>query len=75
MNATAIYICAPNDRNGNPRRGWLFTTGEWLHEWHEEGFEGQLAIRADYLRDIASMAPRVNVSAREFNRLRKVHTV
>lgn len=66
----AIYVCAPNDRNGNPRRGWLFV-GESGTEWHEEGYAGVLAIRADYLRDIARDAPRVNVGAGEYRRIRK----
>lgn len=66
----AIHICAPNDRNGNPRRGWLFVGGSGT-EWHEEGYAGVLAIRADYLRDIARDAPRVNVGAAEYRRIRK----
>jgi hypothetical protein len=75
MNATAIYICAPNDRNGNPRRGWLFTVNHGGHEWHEEGYEGQSAIRTEYLRTIAQLAPRVQVTAGEYNRIRKTYAV
>ena len=68
--AHAIYITAPNDVNGNPRRGWLFVSENGT-EWHEEGYAGVQAIRVDYLRDIAKDAPRVNVTATEYRRLVK----
>jgi hypothetical protein len=67
---TAIYLAAPNDVNGNPRRGWLFTTGE-RHEFHDEGYEGVQAIRAEYLQHIARNAPKVNVTATEYRRIAK----
>jgi len=73
MNTTAIKIAAPNDRNGNPRRGWLFQEHEGSF-FIEEGYAGLGAIRTEYLHQIAANAPTVNVTATEFNRIRKTHT-
>lgn len=75
MDVRAIYVKAPHDTNGNPRRGFLFMENEMV--WFErEGYGGQHEIanhRGQYLRFAMDSAPIVNVSASEFRRLVKDH--
>lgn len=75
MNTQAIYVKAPNDRNGNPRRGWIFVESDGRKWWHEEGYAGissvEPKIRAEYLRQVADDGIVINVTATEYNRLRK----
>lgn len=75
MNTHAIYVKAPNDRNGNPRRGWIFTESSGETWWQEEGYAGLSAIkpdiRAEYLRQVARDAITINVTAGEYRSLRK----
>ena len=48
-NVTAIKLVAPNDRNGNPQRGWLIVASG--PEWNEpelfvvEDYDGKAALR------------------------------
>ena len=65
MAFTLIYLCAPNDVEGNPRRGWFEindfgrATGYW-----EEGFAGSDALPAR-LQNARLSAPRINVKVTE----------
>jgi hypothetical protein len=45
----AIHINAGNDRNGNPRRGWIITedTGRFV-DFIDEGHQGTSALQATY---------------------------
>jgi hypothetical protein len=39
------YVKAPNDVNGNPRRGWhAILKGEGVQVWIEEGYRGRQAL-------------------------------
>lgn len=42
----AIHINAGNDRNGNPKRGWIIANddGEFI-DFVDEGFQGQGALK------------------------------
>ena len=37
-----VYLCAPNDPNGNPRRGWAYFIGGICRAFYEEGYSGHL---------------------------------
>ena len=69
MNPTAMHICAPNDANGNPRRGWLFTLVSGRQLFWVEDYAGVSGIRVEFLRNAAKGALRINVSAQEFRRI------
>ena len=69
-----LYIRTANDANGNPRRGWLFLDGD-RREWHEEGYAGVQAFRAQWLQSLAVDALTVNVTPSEYRRLKKTATV
>lgn len=45
----AVKIEADNDRNGNPRRGWLVydQTGTYA-AFVDEGYRGEQALRAEF---------------------------
>jgi hypothetical protein len=66
-----IQLCAPNDRNGNPRRLYLEISGdgEAVQHW-EEGYSGHHCVPVA-LRGKAARAVRINVSASEWNSWRK----
>jgi hypothetical protein len=66
-----IHLCAPNDRNGNPRRLFLELNecGCAVRHWLE-GYKGSSCV-PDGLRKAAAMAVRINVSASEWNSWRK----
>ena len=61
----AVKLCAPNDRNGNPRRGWLvYETGQpdqhpsgTLLAFVEEGYMGRDALAGAYptARELCSL--------------------
>jgi hypothetical protein len=66
----AIYLAAPNDNNGNPRRGWLVVNGEGTTiEFVDEGYNGNAELRRLYpgLPD----SGRIEVTAGFYNRLMK----
>jgi len=69
----AIYLCAPNDRNGNPRRGWAVfrvnECGSVGERWVEEGYHGTGALKLHY--DPVPPWTTVNVSAKELHGWRK----
>ena len=66
-----IHLCAPNDRNGNPRRLYLEFNdhGVAVRHWLE-GYKGSHCVPAE-LRHAAATAPRINVAAAEFNAWRR----
>jgi len=57
-----IYIKAPNDVNGNPRRGWIVEDGST----HVVGYEGTDALPEEHRE---KMCIAINVQAKEFKRL------
>jgi hypothetical protein len=72
----AIYVKAPNDTNGNPRRGFLFLEDDSPAWFEPEGYGGVHEIashRGQYLKYAMECAPVVNVTASEYRRLKKDH--
>ena len=75
MNVQCVYLCAPNDRNGNPRRAWVFTDMSQdmslgrFREVFFEGYEGAPTFWSDRERESANGAMRINVSVKEWKRL------
>ena len=72
--AHATYITAPNDVNGNPRRGYLITEDDHETYFETEGYAGMHGIlqhRGQYLREALDSAPQVKVTASEYNRIVK----
>ena len=70
MDMQCVYLCAPNDRSGNPRRAWVFTGDdrEAFFEGHE-GLAGVSQFWTDRERALAGSAMRVNVTFKEWKRL------
>lgn len=62
-----VYLCAPNDANGNPRRAWIaFNTDGQPLAVYPEGCGGVTeAIEDPEVRALALIAPRINVSPAE----------
>lgn len=61
----AVYMNAGNDRNGNPRRGWLVLdsdTGEAL-DYVDEGYLGPAALALAHPGAVSS--PRIMVTPAE----------
>ena len=67
-----LYICAPNDINGNPRRAWVTFNSDGLPlAFYEEEYGGVYnAIPDREIRALAMIAPRINVTVGEFKRWR-----
>jgi len=67
-----MHICAPNDRNGNPRRCFAVFVhserigGPRLVEVSDEGYDGHRAISEDYRTWALVHSMRVNVTAKEY---------
>lgn len=61
---TVLHLCAPNDRNGNPSRAYVAFSRHALRGYWAEGYSGCHAVPEE-LRELASFAPRINVSAKE----------
>jgi len=66
----AIYLRAPNDINGNPRRGWavfrITERGSIGERWVEEGYHGHGAMKLAFGDDAAKIPyTTVNVSISE----------
>ena len=62
--ARVLWLCAVNDKNGNPRRLYLETpnnnTSAINCRYWEEGYAGYSAITDDTLRDIMARDPETN---------------
>lgn len=67
-----LHLCAPNDRNGNPRRAFVVLFDDGVHAYFDEGYAGAAALPADY-RPCVSWT--VNVSAGELRRWQRESTV
>lgn len=67
----ALYLCAPNDVNGNPKRAWvIFETGGRVSAFVNEGYRGRGAL-LDALGTVPDGSDlRVKVSAGELRRWR-----
>ena len=68
-----LYLCAPNDANGNPRRAWVtFSADGQPLAIYPEGYGGAAgAIQDPEVRGLALIAPRINVSASELRDWRR----
>lgn len=55
-----LHLQATNDRNGNPRRGFVVLFNDGQHAYFDEGYHGFQAIPADY-RDRQVWPVRVTV--------------
>ena len=66
-----VYLRATNDKNGNPRRGWLFINQlpgyRDTHVFVNEGYKGIDSVPAEW-RPIALHATGLNVTLREYKR-------
>ena len=61
-----IYLCAPNDVNGNPRRAWfLLNDFGCCTEAYEEGYSSGRSVPDKY-KDAQLAAPRINVTVSEY---------
>jgi hypothetical protein len=62
--AKILWLCAANDKNGNPRRLYLETpnnnTAAIDCRYWEEGYAGYSAITDDALREIIARDPETN---------------
>lgn len=62
--AKILWLCAVNDKNGNPRRLYLETPNNGTSaincRYWEEGYAGHSAITDDTLRDIIARDPETN---------------
>lgn len=67
-----LHLCAPNDRNGDPRRAFVVLFDDGAHAYFAEGYAGATALPADY-RPCVSWT--VNVSAGELWRWKRGATV
>lgn len=66
MTFRMIYLAAPNDANGNPRRAWfLLNDFGCVTEVFKEGYSGSAAV-PDKFTDARLSAPRINVSFKEY---------
>lgn len=66
MHPVALRIDAPNDTNGNPRRGWLVfdaNTGKTI-AFIDEGYQGERALRLRYSAAVSLGS--VNVKPAEY---------
>lgn len=74
---TIQHICAPHDKNGNPRRLFLVTTHNLDRILaFDEGYAGSRAIPAVLSQGVPTPAhwlPSINVSATEYRRLLKLY--
>jgi len=64
-----IKVNAGNDRNGNPRRGWLYI-GRRGSKFFDEGYLGTGAVPPS-LRSAARDAPELEITPRQYRALLK----
>lgn len=58
----AIKLLAPNDTNGNPRRGWLiFAANGKTLGWVEEGYRGYGALKMNGLHEGKNLIVLANI--------------
>ena len=76
--AKVLWLCAVNDKNGNPRRLYLETpnngTAAVNCRYWEEGYAGHSAITDDTLRDIIARDPETNkirITVEQYNNTKK----
>jgi hypothetical protein len=62
----ALYLAAPNDTNGNPRRGWILLQAGRILGWVDEGYQGEEALKRAISGKPVLRIPRVNVTATEW---------
>jgi hypothetical protein len=73
---TAVYLVAPNDSNGNPRRGWSIYSATSILDFVEEGYAGRAALRKAYPSHYSrnpyfGNCGEIRISASEYKRLAK----
>lgn len=76
--AKILWLCAVNNKNGNPRRLYLETPNNGTPatecRYWEEGYKGHHAITDDILRDIIARDPETNkiqVTVKQYNDTKK----
>lgn len=47
-----LHLCAPNDRNGNPRRAYVVLFDDGVHAFFDEGYQGRSALPRDYADNV-----------------------
>ncbi len=65
-----VKVNAGNDRNGNPRRGWLLLGAGGRSAFFDEGYQGSGAIPKQY-RHLAVDAPELEITPRQYRALVK----
>jgi len=70
----AVKLAAPNDRSGNPRRGWdIYAKNGWYWGFVDEGYHGSADVRALFPKVIYLAT--YSVSASDYNNTRKTHEI
>ena len=73
MSEQCVYLCTTNDRNGAPRRAWVFWDDDARYrEVFFEGYRGFSAVADEVYptrRDLMTSAMKVNVTVKEWRRL------
>lgn len=76
MKEQCVYLCTTNDRSGNPRRAYVFTSADRLkgiyRSAYREGYAGFSGV-ADQVtedqRDVMWSAMHINVTPKEWKRV------
>lgn len=71
---TLVYVNAGNDRNGNPRRGWIhYTAHGTIVRFYNEGYDGRQAIPTRYIptryRKFADGSPALRITPGQYRDL------
>jgi hypothetical protein len=67
-----VRIISTNDRNGNPRRGWLIRSTENENSFFiREDFDGDAGLRKFLNGERYMMVGHINVQPSEFKRLER----
>ena len=72
MKEQCVYLCTTNDRSGNPRRAYVFSSGGHYRDVYFEGYAGFSGVADEVYpsrRDLMRGALRVNVAPKEWKRL------
>ena len=70
----AVYVNAGNDRNGNPRRGWIIVEGGLHRAFVDEGYVGAAALRERYPA-LEAHGPALIITPGQWRHLRAGHTL
>ena len=71
----AVYVGTKNDRNGNPRRGWIIYAADGqVDDFVEEGYQGIGALREKYARTPSTSFRKMEVTSSEYRQLLMLKT-